>query len=1118
MFYDSTPLNFKQTGRSASHHDPPQSPVFCSPHKVTPNAAPHPQHREPIPQMLPATSNDNDIPLLSVVTGGTTIVGGGGGTGSRARGVSNVSGVSVSHVVAASSSTTTNSNFDASNRYDVATVGDFNAANAGNGSGNGSCRKADSFEPANFTKMVSDASDNFDTSANNNNKTTIPVEEHSSTSDDDDDGDDSHFSNVASFAAAAMESIDFQTLLADDLFTREMEGIVSDSPELSHGESGGVNNSVNELMSATTGTTSSLEATDFSAVANNKGRSDGFGVVGGGHKLIVPSTIAVPQKKASVVHKSSYGMKVGGGGGGTISQSFNGVKPTTVKNLSKEPTVTCSRCSFPGADIRISCPNGCAYHARCMNLNKLVCTPAVSNSGNPAQHGGTVASGGGKKGTQRTSRTTSTPVQITKCPHCNCAASSLEMLPLLFGEMDRARSLSNTAAASGESGVGSKRTHDEMNNASTPTYASSTTTTTVTQGVTASPSELQCYEPSIPRTGRWSDEEITFRDTLIVHFLSGSLPLSNGLKLNDFLPNMLKSKQSRLAKKMKHAKLSTKYFYPKSGVVQLDSQARELSQLEASFLNSIPDVVERSEVQFHMAREWREHLAERLSALQIPFNATAWLKSVDVVERRISSEKYRNRMAKRKTMMGKAMEKDVMEMGDGIFIEGGGVWGGEQEDLDGLLEAAVLNSSQKIGGAHHHHLHSHHGKKEADSSGYVGEPNFKNAAPFLAGIASYVERNSVPFEHCDIWVPSYVDSSSEASSSDADTAPNQGNFRLSFGGSATVNVQIVKDAVNNTSATRSPLSSDEKVNFSLFGDYSEKFSFNSGSGLPGRVFESGIPAWEQFVSDAHPSMFERRGGAVQFGIKTALGLPVESPSVGRVVLVFYSKHDRSKDEGLVMRMMDDLKLLSPCPRWKLVVDIGGTGASSLHAPPVANANRAPMHNTTVVAAAKSANVAETSNKDKQIRDLILLLGASIPSDLSSPLGQQIEGLMTLRLILLRSNRTSEEEHLVDTTLLLFESYLTAGRSNQDIAIMVARDFFFHLQHQQQVAMMQQQQHPIYQQQQSFGTIVSASSPLVAPMVSPNMSLHHQYQHPQPASFLSTKDSIANFSPRSSVSY
>eukprot|EP01082_Thalassiosira_pseudonana_P006760 g14958.t1 g14958 contig21:242755-245487(-) len=802
--------------------------------------------------MLPATSNDNDMPLLSVVTGGTPIVGGGGGTGSRARGVS----VSVSHVVAASSSTATNSNFDASNRYDVATVGDFNAANAGNGSGNGSCRKADSFEPANFTKMVSDASDNFDTSANNNNKTTIPVEEHSSTSDDDDDGDDSHFSNVASFAAAAMESIDFQTLLADDLFTREMEGIVSDSPELSHGESGGVNNSVNELMSATTGTTSSLEATDFSAVANNnKGRSDGFGVVGGGHKLIVPSTIAVPQKKASVVHKSSYGMKVG------------------EEEEEEEPSVR--------ADIRISCPNGCAYHARCMNLNKLVCTPAVSNSGNPAQHGGTVASGGGKKGTQRTSRTTSTPVQITKCPHCNCAASSLEMLPLLFGEMDRARSLSNTAAASGESGVGSKRTHDEMNNASTPTYASSTTTTTVTQGVTASPSELQCYEPSIPRTGRWSDEEITFRDTLIVHFLSGSLPLSNGLKLNDFLPNMLKSKQSRLAKKMKHAKLSTKYFYPKSGVVQLDSQARELSQLEASFLNSIPDVVERSEVQFHMAREWREHLAERLSALQIPFNATAWLKSVDVVERRIS---------------------------------------------------------------------------KADSSGYVGEPNFKNAAPFLAGIASYVERNSVPFEHCDIWVPSYVDSSSEASSSDADTASTQGNFRLSFGGSATVNVQIVKDAVNNTSATRSPLSSDEKVNFSLFGDYSEKFSFNSGSGLPGRVFESGIPAWEQFVSDAHPSMFERRGGAVQFGIKTALGLPVESPSVGRVVLVFYSKHDRSKDEGLVMRMMDDLKLLSPCPRWKLVVDIGGTGASSLHAPPVANANHAPvaasLHNTTIVAAAK----------------------------------------------------------------------------------------------------------------------------------------------------------------------
>ena len=43
---------------------------------------------------------------------------------------------------------------------------------------------------------------------------------------------------------------------------------------------------------------------------------------------------------------------------------------------------------------------------------------------------------------------------------------------------------------------------------------------------------------------------------------------------------MLKSKQSRLTKKMKHAKLSTKYFRIKDGHLTPASRARELSALE----------------------------------------------------------------------------------------------------------------------------------------------------------------------------------------------------------------------------------------------------------------------------------------------------------------------------------------------------------------------------------------------------------------------------------------------------------------------------------------------------------------------------------------------------------
>merc|ERR1712232_172585 len=69
----------------------------------------------------------------------------------------------------------------------------------------------------------------------------------------------------------------------------------------------------------------------------------------------------------------------------------------------------------------------------------------------------------------------------------------------------------------------------------------------------------------------------------------------------------------------------------------------------------------------------------------------------------------------------------------------------------------------------------------------------------------------------------------------------------------------------------------------------------------------------------------------------------------------------------------------------------------------------------------------------------------MPSDMNSPLGQQVDDIMTLLLLLLRS-KTSEEEALVDAVLVLYESYLRAGRTERDIVVMVTRDFKFHLTH------------------------------------------------------------------------
>jgi hypothetical protein len=574
---------------------------------------------------------------------------------------------------------------------------------------------------------------------------------------------------------------------------------------------------------------------------------------------------------------------------------------------------------------------------------------------------------------------------------------------------------------------------------------------------------------------------------------------------------MLKSKQSRLAKKMKHARLSTKYFHPASGCVSDPAAAAELSRLERDFVGSVPDPVERSEVSFHMGREWREHLANRCQAMRVRFDGRAWLSSVEDMERRLAFEKERHRLARRRFMMGKAMERDARDvgalLGQGVFVDDADD-GGEGFEL--VVEKSVSNSIQAgrsswemgcttalsspypspmLGGYRPGPPSSssgghgggadgmrHHGGGAGGGSARAGrgedpsvgscwtenEPNFKHAAPFLSGIASYIERNGVPFEHVDVWVPSVEEGGGGI--------VDERDFRLRFGGSVTMGVQIVSgDAatgsgdvcpdpghfVNHTSGgvggppRRASLSSEDKFNLSLFGDYSQKFSFKSGCGLPGRIFKSGIPAWEQFVCQAPSDLFERRGGAMQFGLKTAVGMPIDSPNVGRVVLVLYSKHDRAKDEGLVSRMMCDLKLLCPAPRWKLVVDVYahvGGGTNSLRPqPPAVQVSWGSDRPAGCDNVDRSA-----TDKDRRVKNLLGLLASNIPpSEMTGPLGPHLQNIMSLRLILLRdsSSRTPEEEQLVDTVLVLYESYLSAGRKEADIVVMVARDFAFHVSYQ-----------------------------------------------------------------------
>ena len=704
-----------------------------------------------------------------------------------------------------------------------------------------------------------------------------------------------------------------------------------------------------------------------------------------------------------------------------------------------------------------SCPNNCAYHARCIDLLSIR-QKAASNA----------------LGT------------LSTCPTCGLSCTGIEMIPLSFVEIDSAQRLSgfNKKPSSGSGGGApssspsngpNKRTHSDvmMDVTSTDTKSQNTTTS--------------FYDPANPRTGKWSDEEIAFRDSLVPLFVDGSLPLTSGLKLIDFLSSMLKSKPSRLTKKMKHAKLSTRHFRLDSGYIRDTNRASEVSRLESAFVNSISDPVERSEIKFHMQKEWRDHLAERFTFLRISFHAEEWLKSVDVMDRRITLAKSRNRMVKRRFMMGKAMEKDTSSPTPGIFIDSTVDNGAQDDEVDFELLASALetndaedadlralyssmaddsstpqigtadgpsvmptpnimgpmnmmggNSKGVQGGVLDESGHSKLSKtsgvsgKTSDTSsngaaetpfrsallpslGSAEGPNFRFAAPFLAKVTAYIEHNRVPFEHVDIWVPSSSNGfnldptgatapeptvlgsgsagNNNSNSSIAAVSTQCPVGRLCFAGSASVGVQIVDDAelkqedhgiqpfdhkMHGQNHKAVPLSSDEIYHLSLFGSYSEKFSFSSGCGLPGRVYESAVPAWEQFIANAPSHLFERRGGAMQFGIKTALGLPIRSPNVGRIVLVLYSKHNREKNDELVGQMVRDFQVLNPSPRWKLMVDMG----NNYTAQPTNDTNDTVMGEANVNGAGQamgglSAAMAGLSEKNVQISDVISMCKSSL---------------------------------------------------------------------------------------------------------------------------------------------
>lgn len=657
-----------------------------------------------------------------------------------------------------------------------------------------------------------------------------------------------------------------------------------------------------------------------------------------------------------------------------------GALNNTSTNTTMEENIRCFVCGYGGCDIRIS-PNGLSVHARCI--------PLVAGNINH--------------------------------PRCVGPINGLTLYPMNFQEIDTAASQQQQTGKRGK-----KRKNPSSLDTSSHSF---------------DPGDFEC------RTGRWTAEEMAFCDKLIEKFKAGELPLTDGTKLNDFLASMLKSKQSRLTKKMKNANLSGKTFKRTHGYIASDESCREFSEFEDAFFRSIVDPQERAEIRFHVQKEWREMFSQYCVAMGQSLDVDAWLNSVEEMEKRESKAKDAARMARRKVMMGIALYQDTQNPDQGVHIDKSNDQNRGITGLDSMMNAefekdevlALLSDKSFMGG-------NQKMSSSSSSAAYGGNKmrelsNDKHcwhyASPFLGKIISYIQRHGCPFEHVDAWVPSYVPDSSASEGSGTNNNNNKSTCRLCFAGSATAEIQSPQDVIGtSTTGAAQPLSQEELFNLLSFGEYSQKFSFNVGCGLPGRVYESGIPAWEQSVHNAPHRHFERCGGAIQWGIKTVVGIPVPSPTVGRIVVVVYSKHDRNKDQGLVGRLYEEFKKLVPSPKWKLVVDIGKPIEPA--EVQIASSNGETSNLNGTVASNRDAS----HPKDTLIDEVVALLGEQMPHDPSNPFASYLPNFMSLRLMLLKPTRSPEDQEIVRTLLSSYSSYVSSGRHRSDIAVMIARDFIF----------------------------------------------------------------------------
>lgn len=464
-------------------------------------------------------------------------------------------------------------------------------------------------------------------------------------------------------------------------------------------------------------------------------------------------------------------------------------------------------------------------------------------------------------------------------------------------------------------------------------------------------------EPDHHRTGRWTNDEIAFVDFLVDAFDKGNLPIPHGAKLNEFLGDMLLCKSSRLTKKMKNAKLSTRS-YTLKGKGTGEADCRTLSELESRFLASVTDEPTKLELRFNMTKLWRMHFSNLCLQIGYAFlDARDWVAGLEEMERLASSAEESLRKARRRriglalqperaseaplpaannnpmavfsSFNPPAPQQNGFRLPDDSQVTFSKVddLAGEAacEDDDFLASMMNIAKSPNLEGIASNRSRFFSVDFGLDDSvdplsmepsmdtQYAPHHNLGDCGPFLEEIVSFMQAENMPFQHVDVWVPSFVNADGKSANSKSNNGGEPGQeLRLFHAGHA----------------TRSDLDQALSIQLNEFGQYSTNFTFAPSVGLPGRVYSSGKYAWERNIHDLDSRIFLRSGGAKVYGIKTGFGLPLESALVGRMVIAMYSTLDMEENATLIEKCRTNFAKYTPEPKWKLVIDMASTSTKA----------------------------------------------------------------------------------------------------------------------------------------------------------------------------------------------